>query len=86
MELKDILYNKRKEIGIRDDVTDNELITLISIVKVEENISETLKKDVTKLVEISMKMKNLLEECRRIKLPISVAKKIDEVLKEIEYL
>lgn len=86
METKDILYDKRNEIGIRDDVTDDELIKLINIVMVEENISETLKKDVAKLVEMSMKMRSLLQECRGIKLPISIAKKIDEVLKEIEYL
>jgi len=45
-----------------------------------------IKKDIYNLIEISIKMRNLLQECRKVKLPISIAKKIDDILKEIDYL
>jgi len=88
MDLKDVLYDKRDEFGIKD-ITIDELSRIINFIKIWDNPKEDekiLNNDIVKLVDISMKMKNLLEECRLNKLPIKLSKKIDDILEEIEYL
>lgn len=48
-------------------------------------MDKNLEKDIASLLQISMKMKYLLEQCRsQIMMPIDLGKQIDKVIKEIE--
>jgi hypothetical protein len=52
--------------------------------KEKVKMSKELERDISDLVKISMRMKNLLEACRAQTLPMELAKEIDRVLKELE--
>ena len=52
--------------------------------KEKTKMSKEMEKDISDLVKISMRMRNLLEACRSQTLPLELAKEIDRVLKEIE--
>jgi hypothetical protein len=52
--------------------------------KEKNKMSKEMEKDISDLVKISMRMRNLLEACRSQTLPLELAKEIDRVLKEIE--
>jgi hypothetical protein len=86
MTFKDFLYSRIDDIGLPEDISYQTLI------KIEEVADEFYKnknvgsKDTIKLLEISMKMVDLLEKCRSNKLPIKLAKEIDDLLKELSYL
>jgi hypothetical protein len=48
-------------------------------------IDKNIEKDIAALLQISMKMKYLLEQCRsQTMLPIDLGKQIDKIIKEIE--
>lgn len=84
--LKDILYNKKNEIGLKDDISFGELIKLEEIVEKYFKENNLSKDDIKKLVDISMEMKNLLEKCKFNKLPIKLAKEIDDLLEKLKYM
>ena len=51
----------------------------------KNKIDKNFEQDIKNLIQISMKMKNLLEQCRsQTMLPIDLGKQIDKVIKEIE--
>lgn len=90
MELREYLYDNRNQLGIKDDVSYGDLLKLEENVKKwygdkEENPIE-MGEDISKLVDISMKMRILLEECRTNRLPLALSSSIDDLLKEIDYL
>lgn len=86
-DLKDLIYNKRKKIGLKEDISFNEIINLETFIKEQsENNNSINEKDIKILVDTSIKMKELLEECRKNKLPIKLADKIDNILSEINHL
>lgn len=47
-------------------------------------ISKTFENDVKYIVELSQRMSSLLKECRNCMLPMSLGKRIDAVLREID--
>lgn len=48
-------------------------------------IDVNLEKDIAVLLDVSMKMKYLLEQCRsQMMLPLDLGRKIDQIIKEIE--
>lgn len=53
--------------------------------KVNKKVDITMEKDIAALVRISMRMKQLLEECRSATmLPMELGRSIDKIIKEIE--
>lgn len=49
-----------------------------------KKLDKSMERDIQVLLQISMKMKNLLEACREQTLPLELGRQIDKVLKEIE--
>lgn len=51
----------------------------------ENKMNKNMEKDIAALLQVSMRMKYLLEQCRsQIMLPIELGKQIDKIIKEIE--
>ena len=89
MELREHLYQNRNKLGIRDDVSYGDLVDLEDTVKKwygEDKKNDNTDEDIIKLVDLSILMRILLEECKMSKLPLELSKRIDDVLKEIDYL
>lgn len=85
--LKDVIYNNREKIGLKEDISFNEIINLENLIKEQtENDKSIKEEDIKLLVKTSMEMKELLEECRKNKLPIKLADKIDNILNKINHL
>jgi len=89
MDLREYLYNNRDQFGIKKDASYGDLVNLEESIRkwYEENNKEVdMGEDIAKLVDLSILMRILLEECRMNKLPLSLSNRIDDVLKEIDYL
>ena len=91
MELGDFLYNNRNDLGIKDNASYGDIVKLEESIRKwygdnEPDKVENSDEDIVKLVDLSILMKILLEECRMNKLPLTLSKRIDELLKEIDYL
>jgi len=86
MNFIDILYKHKDQIGIKSDVTYGELLELIKIINDNNIVDKDNSKDIKVLIDISMEMTNLLKECRKNKLPLSLSKHIDNILEKIEEL
>jgi hypothetical protein len=85
MDIKDLIYNNKDKIGLKQNISFKEIIELENFIK---NITSdnNINKDIEKVVKISIEMTNLLLECRKHKLPIKLAEKIDNLLNEINNL
>jgi len=86
MDLRELLYDNRDKIGIKNNVSYGDLVKLEDLIKEWNGSLDVKEDDIGKLVEISIKMRTLLEECRMNKLPLKLSKRIDELLEEIDYL
>jgi len=52
--------------------------------KINTKTSKSFENDIAQLLQISMKMKALLEACRAQSLPLELGRQIDKVIAEIE--
>jgi len=89
MDLREYLYDNRNQFGIKEDASYGDLVNLEESIRKwygENNEQVNMGEDIAKLVDLSILMRILLEECRMNKLPLSLSNRIDEVLKEIDYL
>jgi len=87
MDLKEYIFKNVDKIGLSENISYSSLLKLEELIlewdKQKTGVDE---KDIKKLLDISLKMKELLEKCRQQKLPVPLAQKIDDLLKEINYL
>lgn len=85
MDIKDLIYNNKDKIGLKQNISFKEIIELENFIK-NITFDNNINKDIEKVVKISIEMSNLLLECRKHKLPIKLAEKIDNLLNEINNL
>jgi hypothetical protein len=91
MSLLDEIYKNRKDIGLKKNVSFDEMKRLDILIEDyyinnTKNTNTPIDKDIKKMVDLSIKMTDLLNKCRQEKLPIGLAKEIDNLLNEIKYL
>ncbi len=88
MDFKDYIYKNRELIGLSNDITYDKLVNLENMSKqfFENKNSIQVEKDIKELIRISTIMRSLLIECRENRLPIDLAKKIDNILRDAKNL
>lgn len=89
MDIKNLIYDNKDKIGLKKDISFKEILELEDFIKNISSLSSsnnTINNDIEQMIKFSIEMTNLLIECRKHKLPIKLAEKIDNLLNEINRL